>query len=162
MKTRDLRTVTLTSEALVSALKHFEGCRLEAYRCPGGVWTIGYGHTFNVRQGDKISRQWADAMLRKDIDMLEREVMALGVCRKQGELDALVSFAFNLGIGRLKKSTLLKCIRQQEPADVIMKEWRRWNKAGGKVLAGLVTRRQWEMLRFFQASPYLKIYNEKA
>ena len=150
MKTRDLRTVTLTSEALVSALKHFEGCRLEAYRCPGGVWTIGYGHTFNVRQGDKISRQWADAMLRKDIDMLEREVMALGVCRKQGELDALVSFAFNLGIGRLAKSTLLKVIREGGSKNRIRREFRRWVFANGKKLRGLEKRREWEARRFFE------------
>jgi lysozyme len=151
-----------TTKKLLTQLMVFEGLRLQAYVDAAGVPTIGYGHTYNVRMGDRISAWYARDLLKDDIAYFEAKVKQLDVARTEGQLDALVSFAFNLGIGRLKKSTLLKCIRQQEPADVIMKEWRRWNKAGGKVLAGLVTRRQWEMLRFFQASPYLKIYNETA
>ena len=151
-----------TSEALVSALKHYEGLRLEAYKCPGGVWTIGYGHTKNVQRGDKITEYTAEEYLREDIWEVERQVLALDACRKVGELDALVSFAFNVGIGNLRRSTLLKTIKAaSRDAAAIMKEFRRWNKAGGRVLKGLVERRQWEMLRFFQDSPYLGYFNEK-
>ena len=151
----------MTSWALVSALMHFEGLRLEAYKCPGGVWTIGYGHTFNVKRGDRISKYAAKEMLIEDIRIVERQVMALKVCHKQGELDALVSFAFNLGIERLKESTLLKRIQRHEGEDAIKHEFRRWVRAGGKELPGLVSRREWECLRFFQDSPYLPMYKKK-
>lgn len=159
MKKKNREIIVMTSEALVSALKHFEGCRLEAYRCPGGVWTIGYGHTRNVMKGDCYSQEWAEETLRRDIEFVEREVLRLNVCKTQAQLDALVSLAFNIGIGRLKDSTLLRCIRRGATADVITREWKRWNKAGGKVLKGLVARRQWEILRYFQESTYLPFFN---
>lgn len=163
MKTKKEKVKLQCSEALVSALKHFEGLRLEAYKCAGGVWTIGYGHTsaaesgiYAVKQHDRITEEWADELLRYDIKAVERQVLQLGVCYKQGQLDALVSLAFNIGFPRLLKSTLLRRIKQHETADIIQKEWKRWNRAGGKVLPGLQKRRQWESLRYFEDSIYLK------
>lgn len=151
----------MTSELLLEKLKEFEGCRLEAYRDAAGVWTIGYGHTFNVRRGDRCSLEWAEELLRKDIEMAERQVLQLNVCYTQAQLDALVSFVFNLGIGKLKGSTLLHCIKRRDTAAIIMKEWRRWRFADGKPLPGLATRRQWEVNRFFQQSEYLNFSNKK-
>ena len=137
-------------------LKEFEGCRLEAYQDVAGVWTIGYGHTKDVMQGDKISQWWAEEELRWDIAIAERQVLALKVCKTQGQLDALVSFVFNLGIGQLKTSTLLKKVRCKKcrPKD-IRNEFLRWVYGGGEKLPGLVWRRKWEAQRFFDETPTL-------
>jgi lysozyme len=127
-----------------------EGLRLDAYVDAAGVWTIGYGHTKNVRQGDKISEYWAKELLMQDVAEVEREVKALGVAKTQGQFDALVSFAFNLGIGNLKRSTLLKCIREGRSMREIKRQFMRWVVAGGKRLKGLERRRAWEVQRFFE------------
>ena len=127
-----------------------EGCRLEAYEDAAGVPTIGYGHTKNVRMGDRISQYWAKELLREDIEEAEWQVKELRVARTEGQLDALVSFAFNLGIERLKKSTLLKVIRDGGTRNQIKKEFKRWVYAGGRRLRGLELRREWEARRFFE------------
>ena len=127
-----------------------EGCRLEAYKDAAGVPTIGYGHTKNVRMGDRITQYWAKEMLREDIEEAEWQVKELGVAKTEGQLDALVSFAFNLGIGRLTRSTLLKTIRNGGSKAQITKEFKRWVYADGKQLPGLVKRREWEARRFFE------------
>lgn len=139
------------SESLIQTLKEFEGLRLEAYRDAAGVPTIGYGHTKGVRMGDRLTEYWADQLLRKDVAQVAYEVMQLGVVRTQGQLDALTSFAFNLGIGRLIRSTLLKTIRNGGSMHQIRKEFMRWVYAGGKRLKGLEKRRKWEAERFFQS-----------
>ena len=146
----------LTSELLFEKLKEFEGLRLEAYEDAGGLPTIGYGHTYNVRMGDKISEYWAEELLKKDIEIAERNVLELGVCKRQGQLDALVSFVFNLGIGNLKRSTLLKAILAGLPRETIDKEFRRWVYAGGKRMKGLVARRQWEVDRYYDNTDTLE------
>ncbi len=145
----------LTSELLLKQIKEFEGCRLEAYQDAAGVWTIGYGHTYNVSPGDKISQYYADEMLKKDIEIAERNVRALGVCKTQAQLDALVDFAFNLGIGKLKASTLLQVIKASMPREIIIKEFRRWVYANGQRMKGLVQRRNWEAQRFFDETDTL-------
>ena len=127
-----------------------EGCRLEAYEDAAGVPTIGYGHTKNVRMGDRITQYWAKEMLREDIEEAEWQVKELNVARTEGQLDALVSFAFNLGIGRLTRSTLLKTIRNGGSKAQITKEFKRWVYADGKKLKGLERRREWEAKRFFE------------
>ncbi len=127
-----------------------EGLRLEAYRDAAGVVTIGYGHTKDVEMGDKISPWWAKELLVNDIREVEEQVRALGVARTEAQLDALVSFAFNLGIGRLKNSTLLRFIREQRNMREIKREWNRWVFAGGQRLKGLERRRAWEAKRFFE------------
>ena len=125
-----------TSELLFQKLMEFEGCRLEAYFDEAGVLTIGYGHTHDVREGDRAAKQ----------------VLKLGVCRTQGQLDALTSFVFNLGIGQLRKSTLLRVIKRQGSASEIRREFKRWVYAGGKKLSGLEKRREWEANRFLSPS----------
>ena len=150
------RNVTLTSNILFEKLKEFEGCRLTAYKCPGGEWTIGYGHTHNVRKGDTISQWWADELLHRDIAVAEGQVRRLGCCRTQGELDACVSFVFNLGLGNFKGSTLYrKIISGTATKEAIQKEFCRWVYADGVELPGLVKRREWEAQRFFEDTPEL-------
>ena len=146
----------LTSNELLEKLKEFEGLRLEAYEDVAGVLTIGYGHTRGVRKGDKISEYCAEEYLRMDMEAAQHQVLQLDVCKTQGELDALVSFVFNLGIGRLKTSTLLKLIKAKMPREVVMKEYRKWCYAtvdGKKVrLKGLWKRRCWEASRYYDHS----------
>lgn len=139
-----------TTERLLNQLMVMEGLRLEAYEDAAGVPTIGYGHTKDVRMGDRISEYWAKELLRDDIEVAEQQVKELGVARTEGQLDALTSFVFNLGIGRLKESTLLRVIREGGSKQQIRKEFKRWVYAGGKKLPGLVTRREWEAKRFFE------------
>jgi lysozyme len=145
-----------TTKILFNKVREFEGCRLEAYQDAAGVWTIGYGHTRRVLRGDRISRYLADDYLRCDLAQTERQVLALGVAETQGQLDALVSFAFNMGIGRLKASTLLKVISVGGSEANIRAEFMRWVYADGKKLAGLVRRRRWETDRYFEESPRLE------
>jgi len=114
------------------------------------VPTIGYGHTKGVRMGDKISAYWAKELLREDIEEVEWQVKELKVARTEGQLDALVSFAFNVGIGRLMRSALLKAIRNGGSKAAITREFKRWVFAGGKKMPGLVKRREWEAKRFFE------------
>ena len=139
------------SGILIEKIKAFEGLRLEAYRDAAGVLTIGYGHTgSDIREGDRISEYWASELLRNDLGATEAAVRRLHVARTQGQFDALVSFAFNLGIERLQGSTLLKVIRKGGSHRQIRHEFRRWVYAGGKKLRGLEERRAWEAERFFE------------
>lgn len=140
----------MVTDLLIHKLMEMEGLRLDAYVDAAGVWTIGYGHTKNVRQGDKISEYWAKELLMQDVAEVERQVKALGVAKTQGQFDALVSFAFNLGIDNLKRSTLLKCIREGRSMREIKRQFMRWVVAGGKRLKGLERRRAWEVKRFFE------------
>jgi lysozyme len=136
---------------LIWKLKEFEGLRLEAYQDAAGVWTIGYGHTGrDVKRGDRISEYWATDLLKRDVEKVADAVGALNVARTEGQLDALVSFAFNLGIGKLKSSTLLKVIREGGSKAAVKREFKRWVYAGGKKLRGLELRREWEARRFFE------------
>ena len=127
-----------------------EGLRLEAYEDAAGVPTIGYGHTKDVRMGDRISEYWAKELLRDDIEEAEWQVKELKVACNEAQLDALTSFVFNLGIERLKESTLLKVIREGGSKQQIRKEFKRWVYADGKKLKGLERRREWEARRFFE------------
>ena len=138
-----------TSEILFNKMKEFEGCSLQAYQDAAGVWTIGYGHTRGVRRGDRITQWLADEYLRMDIAEAERQVLGLGLSLTQGQLDALVSFVFNVGIGRLQQSTLLRFIREGRPEHDIKRQFRQWVYAGGRTMLGLVKRREWEAIRFF-------------
>lgn len=138
------------SDNLMTQLMVMEGLSLEAYEDCAGVPTIGYGHTKNVKMGDRISKYWAKELLKDDVREVEQQVQELNVAQTQGQFDALVSFTFNLGIGRLKSSTLLKVIREGGSKSAIKKEFKRWVYAGGKRLRGLELRREWEAKRFFE------------
>ena len=138
------------TDNLMTQLMVMEGLSLEAYEDCAGVPTIGYGHTKDVKMGDRISKYWAKELLKDDVREVEQQVQELNVAKTQGQFDALVSFTFNLGIGRLKSSTLLKVIREGGSKNAIKKEFKRWVYAGGKRLRGLERRREWEAKRFFE------------
>ena len=138
-----------TSDRGISLIKSHEGLRLHAYPDPGTggePWTIGYGHTGDVRPGDVITEDQAEMILRSDLDGFERAVESLlPIEISQSEFDALVSFAFNVGVHSLETSTLRKRLLAGEPRCwVYQKELPRWNKGGSGVLPGLVKRRQAE------------------
>jgi lysozyme len=136
------------SEEGLSLIKRFEGCRLESYKCSGGVWTIGYGHTENVKEGDTITQEKADKLLKSDIESFEVYVnYSVMVELDQGQFDALVAWTFNLGPGNLRESTMLKKLNKADYTSV-PNEMKRWNKAGGKTLDGLIRRRNAEALLF--------------
>ena len=147
-----------SSYLLLEKLKDFEGLRLEAYLDAAGVPTIGYGHTGrDVKLGDRITKYWADDLLRRDVEAAEKAIDKLGLTLTQGQLDALVSFVFNMGIGRLQKSTLLACIRRHADGEVIREQFLRWVYGGGRRLPGRVKRRTWEYRRFLEEdSPQLQ------
>ena len=138
------------SEKLITAMKKFEGCKLTAYKCPAGVWTIGYGRTKGVTKGMTITEEIAERLLREDLATYEQYVGKILPNATQPQFDALVDFAFNLGTGNLGNSTLLKQIRNKASEEAIRYQFGRWNKANGKVLQGLVTRRAWEADRYFE------------
>ena len=140
----------------LSLIKKFEGCRLEAYYCSGGVLTIGYGHTGGVKESDTITQEEAEKLLRADVfkfeEYVEDNVM---VELDQGQFDALVAWTFNLGPGNLRESTMLKRLNEADYASV-PSEMKRWNKAGGKTLDGLIRRRNAEAL-LFQSKEWHKV-----
>lgn len=132
----------------VELIRHFEGCRFDAYLCPAGVWTIGYGHTADVKEGDSIDQEAAEAFLIEDLETFEQAVTRLvEVPLTQQQFDALVSWTFNLGAGNLAESTLLKKLNNYQYAEV-PEQMMRWVRAGGKVLDGLVRRRAAEAALF--------------
>ena len=133
-----------TSQKGIDLIKHFEGCELNAYKCPAGVWTIGYGHIKGVQEGDVITEQQADEMLVEELNEYETYINTLvAVPLNQNQYDALVSWVYNLGSSNLNSSTLLKVLNSGDYAGV-PEQIMRWNKAGGKVLEGLTRRRQAE------------------
>lgn len=132
------------SDKGIDMICFFEGFRAKAYKCPAGIWTIGYGHTKGVKSGDIITKEQGVKYLREDVAFAEKYVNNLGVCETQGQFDALVDFVFNLGSSALKNSTLLKKIKNKASDSEICKQFRRWVYAGGKKLTGLVRRREAE------------------
>lgn len=150
-----------TSEKGKEFIKHFEGCKLEAYQCSGDVWTIGCGHTRGVEEGDKISKKQADALLCADIEMVETHVKRLiTVDLDQSQWDAIVSWCFNLGCGNLRASTMLQVINSGE-LDKVSKQIVRWDKVGKKAVAGLTRRRKAEA-DLFDNGVYEKATKPKA
>jgi lysozyme len=134
---------TKLSKQGLEMLKKFEGFSSHAYKCPAGVITIGYGFTKGVKLGDKITLSEAEKRLKLEVIPFEKCVVEN--CYRdinQSQFDALVLLAYNIGASAFKKSTLLKMLND-EKSDIaeISKQFLRWNKAGGKELAGLSNRR---------------------
>ena len=137
-----------TSYKGLTIIKDHEGLELEAYKCPAGVWTIGYGHTKGVKKGDKCSKADAEAWLVEDVDSAEKAVAALKL--NQNQFDALVSFTYNLGSGNLKKSTLYKKAKVDPDDESIREEFAKWVNSNGKPLPGLVRRRAAEAELYYR------------
>ena len=130
-----------TSEAGILLIKSFEGCRTVAYQDAVGVWTIGYGHTIDVKEGMTITQHQCDVMLEVDIETYENYINKyVIVSLTQNQFDALVSWVYNLGPTNLRNSTMLKVLNAGKYEEVPY-QMQRWNRAGGKVLKGLVVRR---------------------
>lgn len=138
-----------TSQRGINLIKAHEGLRLEAYRCPAGIYTIGYGHTAGVRRGDVIDERRAEQLLAEDLKKFEVVVNRECPGVNQNQFDALVSFTFNLGETNLRKSTLLKCVKANPNNPNIRTEFLRWNKSKGEVLPGLIRRRKAEADLYF-------------
>ena len=140
----------------IALIKKFEGCELEAYQCSAKVWTIGYGHTKDVVEGMTISKEEAEEMLVDELHEYENYInQYVTTALSQNQFDALVSWVYNLGPANLKASTLLKVLNQGEYEDVPA-QIKRWNKAGGKVLEGLIRRREAEAC-LFQGKEWFEI-----
>lgn len=140
-----------TSNRGKELIKKFEGLKLKVYKCPAGIWTVGYGHTgSDVYPGLTINAETAGKLLDEDLRKFERAVDRLvKVSLRQSQFDALVSFTYNLGEGNLEKSTLLRKVNTNPGDPAIANEFLRWDKAGGKVLAGLTERRKAEAELYF-------------
>ena len=140
--------IMIISTAGVDLLTHFEGLRLEAYQDSVGVWTIGYGHTKGVIPSMKITESQAGNLLKTELIEYQNYINSMvKVGLSQCEYDALVCWVYNLGPTNLSSSTLLTLLNQGVKLQ-IPKQIRRWNKAGGRVLKGLVRRREAEALMF--------------
>ena len=136
------------SDILVRHIKAAEGYRSKAYLCPAGRYTCGYGHTKGVTRKTVCDADRAEQWLREDLQPVENFVNAIHNVNTQGRFDALVDFAFNVGLGNLRSSTLLKLIQRGASDKEICRELKKWVYAGGKMLDGLVARRGWEARRW--------------
>ena len=131
-------------------IKKFEGCKLRAYKCPAGLWTISWGLTFypdgtKVKQGDVITQQQAEDYFNAIVDDFAKKVDALIKSNvSDNNFSAIVSFTFNVGVNNLKKSTLLRKVNANPKDATIPAEFRKWVRANGEVLKGLVRRREAE------------------
>ena len=133
------------NEAGLALVKEFEGCRLTAYPDPGtggAPWTIGYGSTKGVRSGLMISQDEAEERLRDDLEAAEQcvERSIKGVILTDNEFSACVALSFNIGCGAFSGSTLARKLNAGDREGAAL-EFRRWNRAGGKEIAGLTRRR---------------------
>jgi lysozyme len=152
----DQVTIMKTSDAGIAMIKKFEGIRLDAYQCHQAyddgtqVWTIGYGHTQGVKQGQRISEQQAEAFLRSDLATAEKAVNAQNLKLTQNQFDSFVSLTFNIGAGAFAQSTALRLAKANPNDPEIAAAIKMWNKAGGKVNQGLVNRREVEAANYFK------------
>lgn len=137
-----------TGDSGKSLIKEFEGFRATAYLCPANVWTVGYGTTRingnKVSKGTRVTTEEADIFLEQDLkqfeDCINKSVL---VELTQNQFDALVAFVYNVGVGNFQKSTLLKKLNSGDYEEAA-EQFLRWDKAGGKKLAGLTRRRKAE------------------
>jgi lysozyme len=134
----------------VEIIKKWEGLRLKAYKCPAGVWTIGYGHTEGVKPGDVWTKEQAEKALERELE--QRRASLLKLCpdlsdEPQNRLDACLSLAYNIGNTAFSRSSVYRFIVAKRYDDAA-NAFRLWNKAGGKVLNGLVRRREDERRLF--------------
>lgn len=142
----------------LALIKQFEGWRGVAYRDPVGIWTIGYGHTAMAGppapvKGMRISRAEGEEILKRDLATYEAAVnRAVKVRLSQPQFDALVSLCYNIGPGNFQKSSVLRAVNRQDWNDAA-RRFHLWNKAGGRVLPGLVRRRAAEAALFAEAQP---------
>jgi lysozyme len=140
----------------IQLIKKWEGCKLKAYRCSANIWTIGWGSTFyengsRVKEGDIITQKRADDLFLITLKGYEDAVDKMVTAKiNKNQRSALISFCYNLGIGALKNSTLLKKVNSDPNNLTIADEFMKWVNAGGKVIRGLVNRRTDEKNLYFK------------
>ena len=138
------------NQAGLDLIKNFEGLRLQAYICPGGIWTIGYGHTKDVRPGQYIKQSQAEVYLRQDLERFEAAVERIvRYPLTDNQFAAVVSLTFNIGEAALARSTIAKYLNQGMLSQAAL-QFDRWVYAGGKKLQGLVRRRRAEQQLFLK------------
>lgn len=136
----------------IELIKKYEGLRLTAYKCPSGIWTIGYGHTKDVTKGMHITGKQSEELLKEDLKVFEDAVNNyVKVPLNQNQFDALVSFSFNCGSSALKRSTLLRKLNARDFSGAA-NEFLKWNKSNGIILDGLVKRRKDERALFLKST----------
>ena len=140
------------SKEAIRIIKKYEGFRSKAYLCPAGVWTIGYGFTQGVKPGDVMTQGLAEQRLSTEIEIRAKELYQLlhtrGIVVGQNQFDALLSFAYNVGLNAFKKSTMLKCLMSKDLAGAAV-QFDRWVYGPNKVkLRGLIARRSEEKQLF--------------
>jgi len=145
------------SQAGIDLVKRFEGCSLTPYLCPAGYWTVGYGHVIGIGktkpEKQLYTQEEVDELLRADLARFERGVLRYcTVHLSQSQFDACVSWAYNLGLGRLQRSTLRQKLNRQD-YEGASKELLKYDKVNGKALKGLTRRRQAEYRLFTQLDP---------
>jgi len=145
------------SKNCIDLIKKFEGFRSEAYQDSVGIWTVGYGSTMwpdgkKVQPGQRMTIQEAEAVMTWELTRKGKEILSglPTTIINQNQYDALVSFAYNLGVGALLKSTLFKKLKVNPNDPSIRAEFMRWVNAGGKRLTGLVGRREAEANLYFK------------
>lgn len=143
------------SDKAKALIKSYEALKLKAYKCPAGVWTIGYGHTAGVKQGMEISRQRAEYLFVNDLYTISEYPISdifykAKVTLTQNQFDALCSLVFNIGTTNFRKSTLLKKALVDPNDKSIYNEFKKWNRSGKKELEGLTRRRIREANLYFK------------
>lgn len=144
------RRASIDLSGALLLIKEFEGFRSEAYLCPANIPTIGYGRTKGVTLGMRVTREEAERDLLEDI-LSERLPVIQKLCTTPlsvNETNALVSFVYNIGAGAFEKSTLLRLLNSGAPRAVVAEQFDRWTRVKGKILRGLVRRREQEKRLF--------------
>lgn len=141
------------SKNCLDIIKKWEGLFLKAYKCPAGVWTIGYGSTrykdgSKIKDGDVVTKAEAEELLMHEVTMICNRLPNLAI--NQNQMDAICSFIYNVGIGAFIRSTLYSLMRKNPNDPKIGDEFLKWKKAGGKVLRGLLNRRIDEKTLYFK------------
>lgn len=139
-----------SAESAMDFIEAWEGCRLTAYKCPAGVWTIGVGHTQDVTEHDEITYEQSRDLLRRDLELVKHNLAPfINVHVTEGQFVALVSLAFNVGVGYVVRQCprLMRALNAGD-AEACAHEFLDINRAGGKVLAGLTERRRAEAKLF--------------
>lgn len=137
------------SQACVDLVKSFEGFRANAYKCPAGVWTVGYGTTENVQPGDTVTEAEAEELLLNDLTDAAVAIDELvDVPITQRQFDALTSLIYNIGREAFRNSTLLRLLNGGRGIHEVGAQFLRWNKSNGQVLPGLSRRRAAEAVLF--------------
>lgn len=136
----------------IDLIKQFEGCKLIAYKCPAGVWTVGYGSTTfegtKVTEGLTITQQQAEDQLQRDLEVPRKVIDQLvTVPLNDNQYCALVDFIYNIGAGNFQSSTLLKKLNKGQYNDASF-EFLRWNRSKGRIVNGLQRRREAEQALF--------------